>query len=235
VLGPQNVVHEGAVLGGRPQHLRAGERVGRLIIGSGNIIRENVTMHLAVHEGQATVVGNNNFLMVNVHVAHDCRVGDNVIIANNAMLAGHVTVESRAYVSGAVGVHQFCRIGQLAMVGGQAHITQDVPPFVTVDGLSSHVVGLNRIGLRRNGFSDSDMMQLKTAYRVIYRNGLSWAEVLGTLQRQFPTGPAAAFYEFLRDGERGFVQERRGPPKSTIRIFDEDGGVDPNVHVRPAI
>jgi UDP-N-acetylglucosamine acyltransferase len=235
VLGENNTVYEGSVLGGRPQHLRAGERVGRLKVGNGNTVRENVTMHVAVHEDAYTVVGHNNFLMVNVHIAHDCQVGDNVIIANNAMLAGHVVVESRAYVSGAVGVHQFCRIGQMAMVGGQAHITRDVPPYVTVDGLSSLVVGLNRIGLRRNGLTDQDMVQLKAAYRVIYRSALRWSDILATLRRQFPLGPAAAFYEFLRDGERGFVQERRGPPKSTIRIFDEEGNVDPNARVRPAI
>ena len=183
----------------------------------------------------ARVVGDSNFVMVNVHVAHDCVVGNNVIIANNAMLAGHVAVGNRAYVSGAVGVHQFCRIGSHAMVGGQAHITRDVPPYVTIDGLSSQVVGLNRIGLRRAGFTDDDLLQLKAAYRIIYRSGRSWADVLKLLQQQFPTGPAAAFHDFLREGDRGFVQERRGPPKSTLRVFDEDGILDPGVRVRSAV
>ena len=86
--------------------------------------------------------------MVNAHVAHDCQIGNNVILTNNAMLAGHITVGDRAYLSAAVGIHQFCRIGMLAMVGGQAHVTQDVPPFVTVDGMSSLIVGLNQVGLR---------------------------------------------------------------------------------------
>ena len=117
-------------------------------------------------------MGNNNLLMVNVHIAHDCRVGNHTIFANNAMLAGHVTVGDRAYVSGAVAVHQFCRIGSLAMVGGQAHIVKDVPPYVTIDGLSSYAVGLNQIGLRRAGYGQEDLRRLKEAYRVIYRSEL---------------------------------------------------------------
>jgi UDP-N-acetylglucosamine acyltransferase len=143
-------------------------------------------------------------------------------MVNNAMIAGHVTVESRAYIAAAVGIHQFCRVGQLAMVGGQAHITQDIPPFVTIDGLSSEVVGLNRIGLRRNGFTGDDIRQLKAAYRIIYRSGLRFDEILSTLSQQFPTGPASAYHEFLSQGKRGFVRERRAPPKSTIRLFSGD-------------
>jgi UDP-N-acetylglucosamine acyltransferase len=140
------------------------------------------------------------------------------------MIAGHVIVESRAYISGAVGIHQFCRVGQLAMVGAHAHISQDILPFVTVDGLSSEVVGLNCIGLRRNGFSQEDICQLKKAYRVIFRSGLVFDEILKTLQQQFPAGPAATFYEFMREGKRGFVRERRAPPKSTIKLFPRDDG-----------
>jgi len=222
-LGTDNEIFAGAVLGGRPQHLKANQRVGRLKIGNGNMIRENATIHVALEEDEWTVVGDNNMIMVNAHIAHDCCVGDHSIIVNNAMIAGHVTIESRAYISGAVGVHQFCRVGQLAMVGGQAHICQDIPPFVTVDGLSSEVVGLNRIGLRRNGYSAEDIRQLKAAYRIIYRNGLPLDEILTALRQEFPTGPAAAFHEFLAKGKRGFVRERRVPPKSTIRIFSGEG------------
>jgi UDP-N-acetylglucosamine acyltransferase len=148
-LGPNNHVFECAVLGGLPQHVHIPERPGRVVIGAGNTIRENVTIHRALDEDEATVVGDNNLLMANAHVAHDCRVGNNTIFANNVMLAGHVTVGDRAYVSGAVAVHQFCRVGSLAMVGGQAHIIKDVPPFVTIDGLSSYVVGLNQIEIGR--------------------------------------------------------------------------------------
>ena len=220
-LGRNNSVAEGAVLGGRPQHLRAGDRIGRLRIGNGNSIRENVTIHSALGAEDWTEVGDHNLIMVNAHIAHDCRVGNHTVLTNNVMIAGHVSIGDRAYVSGAAGIHQFCRIGQLAMVGGQAHLNRDVPPFVTVDGLSSHVVGLNVIGLRRNGYREADLVQLKAAYRVIYRDGLSWNEVLETLQREFPTGPAAAYHEFLSQARRGIMQERHGPGRTSLRLFTD--------------
>jgi UDP-N-acetylglucosamine acyltransferase len=217
-LGPRNRVCEGAVLGGFPQHVHRPQHPGRVVIGSDNTIRENATIHRALERDDATVIGNNCLLMVNAHVAHDCRIGNHVIITNNALLAGHVTVGDRAYLSGAVAVHQFCRVGTLAMVGGQAHITRDVPPFVTVDGLSSLVVGLNQVGLRRAGVRADDRRALKAAYRVIYRSRLAWRELLEELQRQFPEGPAATFQPFLAESQRGIIRERRMPPGATIKL-----------------
>ena len=217
-LGPRNRVFEGAVLGGLPQHVHVPERPGKVVIGSGNTIRENVTIHRALDENRATVIGDNCLLMVNSHIAHDCHLGNNVILTNNVMLAGHITVGDRAYLSGAAGVHQFCRIGTLAMVGGQAHLSQDVPPFVTVDGLSSLVVGLNQVGLRRAGYDLAKIQQLKDAYRVIYRSGLMWKEILEILRTDFAVGPAALFYEFLSTTKRGIVSERRMPPNATLKI-----------------
>lgn len=234
-LGKHNSVSEGAILGGRPQHLRAGERVGKLRIGESNSIREHVTIHCGLGENDWTEVGSHNLIMVNAHVAHDCHVGNNAVLTNNVMIAGHVSVGDRAYVSGAVGIHQFCRIGQLAMVGGQAHLNRDVPPFVTVDGLSSHVVGLNTIGLRRSGFQEPDVRQLKAAYRIIYRSGLTWRQVLETLQQSFPTGPAAAFHEFLSQSRRGIMQERRGPGRNPIRIFNDPETTEAAASVRQAV
>lgn len=222
-LGPGNLVHEGAVLGGVPQHINVPERPGRLIVGAGNTFRENVTFHRAMTEDGETVIGDNNLFMVNAHVAHDCRVGNHTIFANNTMLAGHVTVGDRAYLSGAAAAHQFCRIGAYAMVGGQAHVNKDVPPFVTLDGLSSHVVGINTIGLRRAGFSSEDIRQLKQAYRVIYRSALCWNDILKTLQEEFPEGVASLFYQFLSTTTRGIMAERRLPPGAVVRLRkDED-------------
>jgi UDP-N-acetylglucosamine acyltransferase len=217
-LGPNNLVCEGAVIGGMPQHIHMPERPGSVIVGCGNTIRENVTIHRALEADDATLVGNNNLLMVNVHIAHDCRLANHTIFANNAMLAGHVTVGDRAYVSGAVAVHQFCRIGSLAMVGGQAHIVKDVPPYVTIDGLSSYAVGLNQIGLRRAGYSQEDLRKLKDAYRVIYRSELNWNQILARLQEEFTEGPAALFYQFLATTTRGIISERRLPPGATIKL-----------------
>jgi UDP-N-acetylglucosamine acyltransferase len=222
-LGRDNQVFEGTVLGGMPQHLHMPEYPGRLVIGDGNVIRENVTIHRAMDADKDTRIGNHCLLMVGSHVAHDCTLGDNVILTNNAMLGGHVLVADRAYVSGGVAVHQFCRIGQLAMVGGLARVRQDVPPFVTVDGGTTMVVGLNRVGLRRAGFTAEDVAQLKAAYNVIYRGGLPWDDMLDTLQSQFHDGPAAEFVPFFLGGhQRGFVQERRTPPGATVRLVRDE-------------
>jgi len=217
-LGPNNRVMEGTVLGGPPQHTQMPEKIGRVLIGTGNTFRENCTVHRALHEGKSTEIGDNNLLMVGTHVAHDCKVGNNIIFANNVLLAGHVTVEDRAFVSGAVGIHQFCRIGRLAMLGGHARVVQDVPPFVMVDGISSCIVGLNLVGLRRGGFAQEEIAELKAAYRTIYRSGLKFTEILRQLQLRFPTGPAAAYHPFLSQGTRGFSQERRMPPGATLKL-----------------
>jgi UDP-N-acetylglucosamine acyltransferase len=219
-LGDNNHVFEGTILGGLPQHVHIPAQPGRVVIGSGNTIRENVTVHRALVPDHATVVGDNCLFMVNAHVAHDCHIGNNVIVTNNVMLAGHVRVEDRAYISGAVGIHQFCRIGTLAMVGGQAHLSQDVPPYVTVDGLSSLVVGLNKIGLRRAGYNQATVRDLMAAYRLIYRSNLRWADILEQLRTRFPVGPAAVFYEFLSTTARGIISERRAPAGATIKLRD---------------
>ena len=218
ILGDDNLVFDGAVLGGFPQHINLPEHPGRVVIGSGNTVRENVTVHRAMATEAATVIGDNNLLMVGAHIAHDCRLGNHTIITNNVLLGGHVAVEDRAYLSGAVAIHQFCRIGSLAMVGGQAHVTRDVPPFVTLDGLSSLVVGLNQIGLRRAGYDAAAIQQLKAAYRVIYRSGLTWGEVLQRLEIEFTEGPAAEFHRFLATTDRGIAPERRTPPKAVIKL-----------------
>jgi len=234
-LGANNRVFEGAVLGGLPQHAHMPEKPGKVVIGSGNTIRENVTVHRALEADHATVIGSGNLLMASVHVAHDCRIGNNTILTNNAMLGGHVTVDDRAYLSGAVGIHQFCRIGALAMVGGQAHINKDVPPYVTIDGLSSYVVGLNQIGRRRAGYDTETIRQLKVAYRVIYRSGLTWSEILRRLKLECCAGPAAAFYKFLSTTTRGIVAERRAPAHATIRLRSdaETAGELPIVEAMP--
>jgi UDP-N-acetylglucosamine acyltransferase len=217
-LGDNNSLYEGAVLGGFGQHVHMPEKMGRLIVGSHNTFRENTTVHRALHEGHVTTIGDNNLLMVGAHVAHDCTVGSNVIFANNALLGGFVSVADRAFVSGAVAVHQFCRIGRMAMIGGCARVVQDVPPYVTVDGNSGLIVGLNLVGLRRNGYTQQEVADLKAAYRTIYRSGLDWKGVLAALESNFKSGPSADYLPFLSQGTRGFVQERRVPPTATLKL-----------------
>jgi UDP-N-acetylglucosamine acyltransferase len=222
VLGADNHLHDGAVIGGLPQHVHAPQRPGPVLIGDGNTIREHCTVHRAMSETSATRIGSHNYLMVGSHVAHDCVVGDHVILANGVLLGGHVQVEDRAYMGGAAAVHQFCRIGRNAMVGGHARLLKDVPPFVLIDGATAMVVGLNLVGLRRAGFGPEDIEQLKAAYRLIYRRGLTWKEVLESLRREFPEGAPAEFLRFFSGGSRGFAQERRMPPQATLKLHRQD-------------
>lgn len=218
-LGNNNLIAEGAIIGGRPQHTAAPDDVGTLLIGSHNQFRENSTVHCGLRAGMMTTIGSNCLLMVNAHVGHDCQIGDRVILVNNCMVAGHVIVGDRAYISGGVGIHQFCRIGRCAMVGGTALIVQDVLPYVTVDGETNKVVGLNTIGLKRNGFIEKDILDLKKAYRLLYRSGLPLAEVVAQLKLAFPEGAAAEFANFLANCKRGFIQERRRAHVPPLKLF----------------
>lgn len=217
-LGARNHVFEGAVLGGLPQHLKLADEAGDLVLGDDNTIRESVTIHRALHPGETTRVGSHNLLMVGVHIAHDCVVDDHVIMANYAQVAGHVHVGPQAFISSMVGVHQFCRVGRLAMIGALARVPKDVPPYVMIDGGSGYVVGLNVVGLRRAGFAASDLRLLKEAYRVIYRHGLGWSDVQTELANRFSAGPAAEFTQFFAGGARGFAPERRVPVGATLKL-----------------
>jgi UDP-N-acetylglucosamine acyltransferase len=226
-LGKFNEISDGVVLGGRAQHVAVMDPGGTLVIGDGNRIRENCTVHRGFTNDAVTAIGNNNLLMVNVHVAHDCRLGNHTIIVNNAMLGGHVHIDDRAYVSGGVAVHQFCRVGRLAMIGGLAKVVQDVPPYVMIEGGGcAYVVGLNKVGLRRNGYTTDEIAELKQAYGIFYRQGNSWNEALAELKKRFPTGVAAIYHEFLKQGKRGFVQERRAFRQATLKLVrpEDDAG-----------
>ena len=232
--GCHNEFGEHSVVGGAPQHAARPQQVGALVIGDHNVFREYVTVHRALKVGTATTIGDHNYVMATAHVGHDCVVGNNCIFANGALLGGHVTVEDRAFVSGAVAVHQFCRIGRLAMVGGHARVVQDIPPYMLVDGQSGCIVGLNIVGLKRSGHTAEHIAELKAAYRTIYRRGLPWKQVLEALDREFPSGPAATLRQFLNAGTRGFAQERRAPPATTLKLRadDEDAAADHAVRSR---
>jgi UDP-N-acetylglucosamine acyltransferase len=222
--GCHNEFGEHSVVGGGPQHIAKPQDIGRIEIGNNNVFREHVTIHRALKPTAATVVGDNNYVMAGGHFGHDVVVGNNCICANGALVGGHVTIEDRAFVSGAVAVHQFCRIGRLVMAGGHARVIQDIPPYMLLDGQSGCIVGLNIVGLRRSGHSAEDIADLKSAYRVIYRRGLPWRDVLEALRLEFSSEPVAHLRNFLSSGTRGFAQERRAPPATTLRlrIPDED-------------
>jgi len=230
-IGAGTTVCESAILGGLPQHMNGPKETGSVVIGARNVIREHATVHRAMHAEGQTTIGDDCFLMVGAHVAHDCSVGNQVILTNGVMLGGHVRVGDRVCLGGNAAVHQFCRIGRLAMVGGCTKVVQDIPPFVLTDGPGSMIVGLNRIGLRRAGFDRHDIMQLKAAYRLIYRKGLTFEAMVDALEDNFQQGVAAEFSAFFRQGQRGFVQERRSPPRIALRVHpavdDEDDNATP--------
>jgi UDP-N-acetylglucosamine acyltransferase len=230
--GCHNEFSEHVVIGGAPQHVARPAEIGRVVIGDHNVFREHVTIHRAMKPDAVTAVGNHNYVMAGTHFGHDVVVGNNCIFANAALLGGHVTVEDRAFVSGAVAVHQFCRIGRLAMVGGHARVVQDVPPYMLLDGQTSCVVGLNIVGLRRSGHSADDIAELKAAYRAIYRRGLPWREVLEVLGLEFAGEAVGHLRAFLGSGTRGFSQERRAPPTPTLRLRVPDEDAAAPIHAK---
>ena len=225
-IGDHNEICEHAVIGGQPQHTARPETVGQIVIGNHNVFREGVSIHRALKPDGQTAVGDNNYLMAGAPLGPDTPLGNKCIFANNSLAGGHVIIEDHAFVSGAVAIHQFCRVGQFSMIGGHARVVQDVPPFMLIDGQSGSIVGLNTIGLRRAGYPADQLTELKAAYRAIYRRGLPWTEVLETLKTEFTTGLASHLHTFLAQGRRGFVQERRSPPSSAatlrLRIADEE-------------
>ncbi|MBD0326979.1 MAG: acyl-ACP--UDP-N-acetylglucosamine O-acyltransferase, partial [Pyrinomonadaceae bacterium] len=180
----------------------------RLLIGDDNLIREYVTIHRASGEGEATRVGSRNFLMIGVHIAHNCTVGDDNILANGAALAGHIEVEDHVFLSNNVGCHQFVRLGRYAMVGGKSKIVQDVLPFFTTDGNPPRVRGLNSVGLRRAGFSADARLALKAAYQFLFRSGLPLTDAL-TRMSELDDAHVNHLIDFIRNSPRGFTRERK--------------------------
>ena len=210
-MGVQNVVHHGAAIGDLPQDLSFDPSTKTYVeIGAGNTFREAVTIHRATRAGQATRIGDRNFLMAYSHVAHDCVLGDQNIFANTATLAGHVHVDHHVFLSGHTAIHQFARIGAYVMVSGLTGVSQDVPPFVTVDGHRADIVGLNVVGLRRAGFDQAARRRIKAAYQLLYRSGLARDAALDRLRAEPQTPEIVEILRFYdAGGRRGVTGWRR--------------------------
>ena len=208
-LGARNRVFEHATLGGEPQDVKFKGEASQLVIGDDNLIREYVTLHRASGAGAATRIGSRNFLMIGVHVAHNCEIGDDIICANDVALAGHIRIEDHAFLSNNVGCHQFIRIGRYAMVGGKSKIVQDVLPFFTTDGNPARVRGLNTVGLRRAGFDADARRHLKRAYQLLFRAGLPLAVALAELE-QLDDEHVRYLVNFIHNSKRGFTRAGRG-------------------------
>lgn len=208
-LGEGAVVHAGAVLGDDPQDLNFDPAAfSQVRIGAGTVLREHVTVNRSTRAGGETVIGAGCFLMACSHVAHDCAVGDSVVLANNAMLAGHVQVGAWTFVGGGAGIHQYCRVGESVMIAGLARITFDIPPFVMV-AERDEIIGLNLVGLKRRGFSQETVAELKECFREIYFDGgnvrLRAQELLSGGVK---SAEARQFLDFFMGGRRGFARAR---------------------------
>jgi UDP-N-acetylglucosamine acyltransferase len=205
LMGPHNQIGYGAILGAEPQDY--GYKGGRswVEIGSGNKIREYVTIHRASQEGTATCIGNDNFLMGGVHAGHDVEIGNGAILANNTLLSGYVKVEDGAFLGGATLVHQHTRIGRLAITRGGTRLGKDVPPFFMATD-TNEVSGINRIGLRRAGFSHETRRAIQAAYELLYRSDLNVSQALEELRKKFHIPEIAHLIDFIRGSKRGICR-----------------------------
>jgi UDP-N-acetylglucosamine acyltransferase len=205
-IGAQNQFHAGCVIGDAPQDLKYDGAPTKLRIGEKNVFREHFTVHRSTKQGEETIIGSNNFIMQHAHVAHNCVIGDHVILAGGALLAGHAEVQDRAFISGNCLVHQFTRVGTLAMMQGGAAISKDLPPFTVGMGYNE-ICGLNVIGLRRAGFTPEQRLQLKELYRALFRSGKNLRAALAAAQEKTLQGPSRTFVEFIASAKRGVCSD----------------------------
>ena len=214
-IGKENNFSHFASIGGAPQDMKYRGEPTKLMIGDRNTIREFTTIHTGTAQDEGiTRIGNDNWIMAYVHIAHDCQVGNHTIFASNAQIAGHVHVEDWAILGGMSGVHQFVRIGQHAMLGGASALVQDIPPFVMAAGEKASPHGVNVEGLKRRGFTTETITALRQAYKVLYKDGLSFEDAKVEIQKMVAAHAAdtataeklAQFHDFIAASTRGIIR-----------------------------
>jgi UDP-N-acetylglucosamine acyltransferase len=205
-IGSGNNFHAGCVIGDAPQDLKYKDEPTRVNIGDGNVFREHVTVHRSNKLAEATIIGSHNLFMASAHVAHNCTVGNHVILANGALLGGHATVQDRAFISGNCLVHQFTRVGTLAIMQGGSAISKDLPPFAVARG-DNGICGLNTVGLRRAGFSAAERLELKRLYQALFRSGKLFHSALAEAEKQFMSTGAKTMLEFITAAKRGLCAD----------------------------
>jgi UDP-N-acetylglucosamine acyltransferase len=222
-IGRECSIRTGAVLGGPPQdHKFRGER-SLLIIGDRNTIREFVTIHRATGEDNTTFIGDDNLIMAYCHIGHNCQLGSGIMMANQVGVSGHVVIEDKVVFGGMVGVHQYVRIGTLAMVGGFSKIVQDVPPYMMADGRPGRVYGLNILGLRRHGLASSVRAGLKQAYKFLYRSDMNLSQAIEAIENEIEVSPERDYLlNFLNNVRVGFGGRQNDPSRAKSR--GEQGG-----------
>lgn len=202
-LGRANELYPFASVGLKTQDLKWDGGVTWTKIGEHNVIREHVSIHSATRDGDATILGSHNTILAGSHVGHDVIMGNHVIISM-AALGGHVTVEDHALVGGLSAVHQFCRIGRMAMIAGCAKVVQDIPPFMIADGNPAEIRTVNKIGMERNGISEEAQLALRATYKILFRERLTTPNALAQIEKDFPAIPEVQqLVAFVRASERG--------------------------------
>jgi len=211
ILGADNVVYPGATIGGEPQSWSyAGEPAG-VRIGDRNLLREHCEIHRATRAGGWTEIGDDNFIMSQAHVGHDCRLGSGIVLATGATLGGHVVVGDRAFISGNCVVHQFVRIGRLALMRGLSRTSRDVPPFVISD--YTHVArALNVVGLRRAGFDRARILALRRAFRILFRTRTNLSAAMAQVEAEVRSPDVDELLAFIRSATRGVVRGSGAAP-----------------------
>ncbi len=205
-LGANVHVGSGSILGGAPQDVKYRGEQTTVEIGDGTAIREYTTINRGTTHSFKTTVGKNCFVMSYVHLGHDCHIADGVVLVNGVQLAGHVTVDDRAIISGLTAVHQFVRIGKFSFIGGCSRVAQDVPPYTRAVGNPIKLYGLNSVGLRRNNFSDELLRELKRAYRLFFRSELNLSQALQRAESDLqPLPEVQEFVRFVSETNRGVV------------------------------
>lgn len=207
-VGSHNHFHASCVIGDAPVDLKYAGAPTRLRIGDHNVIREHVSVNCSNCLEEDTVLGSHNLLTPQCHVGHNCVIGNHVIIGGGAMLAGHVTVEDRAFISGNCLVHQFCRIGTLAMMQGGAAISKDLPPFTVASGVNE-MCGLNTVGLRRAGLTPEDRLELKRLYRTLFGRGVALPAAVAEANTRTHGASSRTMLAFLAGAKRGVVTDVR--------------------------
>ena len=215
-LGARCRVGHGAIIGAEPQDLKYREDTATGVrIGEGTVIREYATIHRATHEGHDTTVGRHCLIMASSHVAHDCVLGDHIILINYAGLTGHITVEDWVTIGGLTGIHPFSRIGTYAYIGGCSKVTQDVPPFMMVDGAPAVARAVNLVGMRRGGIDAASRLKMKAAFRLLYRAGIAPGSAIKDVRRELGGHPLVdRLVEFVESSKRGVVS---GPDRGGRR------------------
>lgn len=206
-LGERNEISAGTVLGTDPLDKGFGGARSYLRIGNDNKIREHYTISRGTAPESVTEIGDRNYIMTSGHIAHNCRIGNEIVVASCALLAGYVEVEDQAFISGGVVVHQFSKIGRLAMIGGNTRVNSDVPPFFLYSGFNIEAKGLNVVGLKRAGYKASDVSILKKAYQILYRSGLKLEDALRQIESEIPTTETLHLVRFIRGSQRGICRE----------------------------